>query len=87
MVQDPPERSQWMSCAPCPYPTAFILFVYLGERWCAPSVGMYVVMVDDSIYEDLSPVGNLKTSARVGLGIIICYVRLMTRPPLWGGVQ
>ena len=60
------------------YPVAFILFVHLGERWCAPPVVMYVVMVDDSIYEGLSPVGNLRTSTRVGVGIILCYVGLMT---------
>ena len=67
-----------MSCVPCPYSTAFILFVHLGERWCAPSIVMYVVMVDDSIYEGLSLVGNLRTSARLVLGIIIRYVGLMT---------
>ena len=39
---------------------------------------MYGVMVDDSIYEGLSLVGNLITSARVGVGIIIDYVGLMT---------
>ena len=49
-----------------------------GERWCAPPIVMYVVMVDDSIYEGLSLVGNLITSARLGLGIIIRYVGLMT---------
>ena len=38
-----------------------------------PPVVMYAGMVDDSIYEGLSPVGNLRTSARVGLGIIIDY--------------
>ena len=58
--------------------TAFILFAYLGERWCASPVVRYVVMVDDIIYEGLSPVGNLNTSDRVGLGTIICYVELMT---------
>ena len=78
MVLDPPDRSQWMSSVPYPYPTLFILFVHLGERWCAPPVVMEVVMVDDIIYEGLSFVGNLRTIARVGLGIIICYVRLMT---------
>ena len=57
--------------------TAFILFAYLGERWCAPPIVRYVVMVDDIIYEGLFPVGNLRTSARLGLGIIICYVGLM----------
>ena len=30
VVLDPPERSQWISSVPCPYPTAFILFVHLG---------------------------------------------------------
>ena len=35
-------------------------------------------MVDDNIYEGLSFVGNLRTSARVGVGIIICYVTLIT---------
>ena len=78
MVQDPPERSQWMSCVPCPYPTAFIFFVHLGERWCAPPVVRCVVMVDDNIYEGLSLVGNLRTNVRVGVGIIICDVGLMT---------
>ena len=78
MVQDPPECSQWVSCVPCSYPIAFILFANLGERWCALPAIMYMVMIDDSIYEDLPPVGNLKTSVRVGLGIIISYVELMT---------
>ena len=78
MVLDPPDRRQWISSVPCPYPTAFILFVHVGERWCAPPIVMYVVMVDDSIYEGLSLVGNLTTSARLGLGIIIRYVGLMT---------
>ena len=77
MVQDPPDRCQWISCVPCSYPTAFILFVHLGERWCAPPIVMYGVMVDDSIYEGLSLVGNLITIARLGLGIIIDYVGLM----------
>ena len=44
-----------------------------GERWCAPPVVKYLVLADDSIYEGLSLVGNLRTSARVGLGIIIDY--------------
>ena len=48
-----------------------------GERWCAPPVVKYVVMVDDSIYEGRSLVGNLRTNARVGVGIIIRYVGLM----------
>ena len=77
MVLDPPDRRQWISSVPCPYPTAFILFVHLGERWCAPPIVMYGVMVDDSIYEGLSLVGNLITIARLGLGIIIDYVGLM----------
>ena len=33
------------------------------NRWRAPPVVMYVVMVDDGIYEGLPLVGNLKTSA------------------------
>ena len=78
MVQDPPEHSQWMSSVPCPYPTVFILFVHLRERWYARPVVRYVVMVDDIIYEGLSLVGKLRTSARVGLGIIFCYVGVMT---------
>ena len=49
-----------------------------GERWCAPPIVMYVVMVDNSIYEGLSLVGNLRTIARMGIGIIIGYVGLMT---------
>ena len=39
---------------------------------------MYGVMIDGSIYEGLSLVGNLTTSDRVGLGIIIRYLGLMT---------
>ena len=39
---------------------------------------MYVVLVDDNIYEGISPVENFKTNARVGVGVIICYVELMT---------
>ena len=49
-----------------------------GKRWCALSVVMYVVMADDSIYHGLSLVGNLMTNARTGIGIIICYVDIMT---------
>ena len=78
MVQDPPDRSQWMSSVLCPYPIAFNIFVYLGERWCVPPVVRYVEMVDDSIYEGLSPVGNLRTNARLRIGIIIFYVGLIT---------
>ena len=37
-----------------------------GNRWCVPPVVMYVGMVDDSIYEGLSPVGNLRTMALMG---------------------
>ena len=77
MVQDPPDRRQWISGVACLYPVAFILFVHVGERWCAPPVVRYVVMVDDIIYEGLSLVGNLITIARLGLGIIIHYVGLM----------
>ena len=33
----------------------------LGERWCAPPVVMCMLMADDSIYQDLSLVGNLST--------------------------
>ena len=73
MVQDPPERSQWMSGVACLYPAVFILFVHLGGRWGAPPVVKYCVLADDSIYEGLSLVGNLRTSNRVGLGIIIDY--------------
>ena len=76
MVQDPPERNQWISCVPCPYSTAFILFVHSGERWCAPPIVMDVVMVADSIYEGLSLVGNLRTIVRLGVGIVIRYVGL-----------
>ena len=77
MVLDPPYRRQWISSVPCPHPTVYILFVHLGERWCAPLIVMYVVMVDDSIYEGRSLVGNLRTNARVRVGIIIRYVGLM----------
>ena len=73
MVQGLPERSQWISGVACLYPVVFILFVHLGERWCAPPVVKYLVLADDSIYESISPVGNLRTIARVGLGIIIDY--------------
>ena len=37
-----------------------------GNRWCAPPVVFYVVMADDSIYEGISIVGNLTTSALIG---------------------
>ena len=73
MVLDPPDRRQWMSSVLCPYPTAFIPCVHLGEQWCAPSVVMYGVLADDSIYEGLSLVGNFRIIARVGIGIIIYY--------------
>ena len=49
-----------------------------GGRWCAPPIVMDVVMVDNSIYEGLSLVGNLRTIALLGIGIIIRYVGLMT---------
>ena len=48
-----------------------------GNRWCAPPVVKYCVLADDNIYEGLSLVGNLRTNARVGVGIIIRYVGLM----------
>ena len=51
--------------------------MHLGERWCAPPIVMYVMMTDDSIYEGLSLVGNLRTIVRLGVGIIIYYVGLM----------
>ena len=62
---------------PLSIPYSIILFVHLRERWCAPPIVMYVVMVDDSIYEGLSLVGNRRTIARLGLGIIIHYVGLI----------
>ena len=62
-----------MSCVACLYPVAFILLVHLGSRWCAPPIVKYLVLTDDSIYESLLLVGNLRTSARVELGIIIYY--------------
>ena len=43
-----------------------------GRRWCAPLVGMLVVMADDIIYVGLSHVGNLRTNTPVGVGIICC---------------
>ena len=49
-----------------------------GGRWCAPPIVMDVVMVDNSIYEGLSLVGNLRTIVRMGIGIIMRYVGLMT---------
>ena len=61
--------------------------MHSGERWCVPPIVRDVVMVDDNIYEGLSPIGNLKTNDRVGLGVIICYVGLMIYSPLWGGIQ
>ena len=66
---------------------SIILFVHLRERWCVPPIVMYVVMVDDSIYDGVFLVGNDWTIARLGLGIIIRYVGLITRPLLWGGNQ
>ena len=32
-----------------------------GKRWCAPPVVMCMLMADDSIYQGLSRVGNLRT--------------------------
>ena len=48
-----------------------------GSVVCA-TVVMYMVTADDIIYEDLSQVGNLRTIAQIGLGIITCYAGLMT---------
>ena len=62
-----------MSRVPCPHPSAFILFVHMGERWSAPPVVMYGMLADDSIYEGLSLFGNLRTIAHAGMGIIINY--------------
>ena len=80
MVQEPPERSQWMSCIPCPYPTSVVLFVHVegGGRLYAQPIVTYMEMVDDIIYEGISLVGNLKTIARSGLCIIVCYAGLIT---------
>ena len=61
-----PRRSQWMSGVFCPYSAAFILALHLGEWWCAPRVVMCIVMIDDSFYGGLYPVGNLKTVAIMG---------------------
>ena len=36
-----------------------------GKRRCAPPVVSFRVMADNSIYEGLSPVGNLKTSTSI----------------------
>jgi len=58
-----------------------------GNRWCAPPIVMYLVMVDESIYVGPSPVGNLKNQVPRGIGIIICHIGRMTQPPLWGGSQ
>ena len=63
---------------PCPYTTAFALFVHLGERWCAPPIVMSLAMIDDSIYDGLSLIVNLKTSDQKKVGIIICDAELMT---------
>ena len=78
MVQDPPERNQWMSGVPCPYSTSFTFFVHMGEQWYAPPIVMSLAMTDDSIYKGLSLVGNMRTSDQKGVGIIICYAELMT---------
>ena len=79
--------SEWFWILPtvgsgCPVSLVHILhhlsFCVLGERWCAPPIVIYVVMVDDSIYEGRFLVGNLRTIAQLGLGIIIRYLGLMT---------
>ena len=57
----------------------FLLYTWEGEcQLCAQPVVMYKAMVDDSIYEGLSPVGNLRTNTQVGLSITIYYVGLIT---------
>ena len=53
-------------------------FCALGGSGDVHHMLLGVLMVDDSIYRGLSLVGNLRTSARLGLGIIILYVGLMT---------
>ena len=76
----------------CPVSPVYIL-QYLsflcawGNQWCAPSVGMYMAMADDSIYVGPFPVGNLENQNLRGVGIIICHIGRMTQPPLWGGNQ
>ena len=35
-------------------------------QWCAPSVVIYVVMVDDGIYQGLLHIGNLITTTPMG---------------------
>ena len=37
-----------------------------GKLWCVPPVVMYIVMVDDIIYESLLQVGNLRISSPEG---------------------
>ena len=51
---------------PCPYPAAFTFLCTFWKRWCAPPVVKCLVMVNDSIYRSLSPVGNLRTIAPMG---------------------
>ena len=70
-----PSFSQWYYQVSPVYILQHLSFLCTwGNRWCAPPVVKYLVLADDSIYESLSPVGNLRTIARVGLGIIIDYV-------------
>ena len=63
----------------CPLSIPFSIYHFcaLGGTVGAPPVVTYVAMVADIIYEGRSLVGNLRTIARVGLGIIIHYVGLM----------
>ena len=51
---------------------------FLYTRWCVPLRVMYSILAYDSIYESLFLVGNLRTSTRVRVGIIIWYAELMT---------
>ena len=67
VVQDPTERSKWLSSIPCTYPVEFILLRTWGNRRCAPPVVVYVVMTDGSIHEGVFLIENLMASDPMGL--------------------
>ena len=55
--------------------------------WCVSRVIIWFVMVDDSIYRDLFPVGTMNDYDPRSVDIIVCFVARITQPPLWGGSQ
>ena len=87
VVQDPPERIQWLLCVPCPYSTVFILCIHMGEA--------VVCTTRCYVYRDgwwyylrgfIPCWKSLKLRPSWGGYHQLSHVR-MTQPPLWGGSQ